>query len=103
MVKYISNRIGVMYQGKLVELGNAKEIYQFPLHPYTESLLSAIPLPDPDYERQRNRIVFNNLVQTETSQLREIIPGHYVYCDIADIPAYQKKYQLLLSDSTKEG
>lgn len=103
MVKYISNRIGVMYQGKLVELGNAKEIYQFPLHPYTESLLSAIPLPDPDYERQRNRIVFNNLAQTETSQLREIIPGHYVYCDIADIPAYQKKYQLLLSDSTKEG
>ena len=55
MVKYISDRIGVMYFGKLVELAPADELYENPLHPYTKSLLSAIPLPDPDYERNRMR------------------------------------------------
>ena len=56
MVKYISDRIGVMYYGRLVELAPADEVYNNPLHPYTESLLSAVPLPDPNYERSRIRI-----------------------------------------------
>ena len=47
MVKYISDRIGVMYYGQLVEIGTSDEIYHYGVHPYTESLLSAIPLPDP--------------------------------------------------------
>ena len=55
MVKYISDRIGVMYFGKLVEMATADELYKNPLHPYTKSLLSAIPLPDPIYERSRVR------------------------------------------------
>ncbi|HRM20741.1 MAG TPA: ATP-binding cassette domain-containing protein, partial [Trichococcus flocculiformis] len=58
MVKYISNRIGVMYFGKLVELAPADDVYNKPLHPYTESLLSAIPLPDPVYERNRTRFTY---------------------------------------------
>ena len=53
MVKYISDRIGVMYFGKLVELATAEDLYQNPMHPYTQSLLSAIPFPDPDTERKR--------------------------------------------------
>ena len=51
MVKYISDRIGVMYFGKLVELAPAEDLYENPMHPYTQSLLSAIPLPDPEYRK----------------------------------------------------
>ena len=53
MVKYISDRIAVMHFGKIVELGSADEIYNNPLHPYTKSLLSAVPQPDPESERSR--------------------------------------------------
>jgi peptide/nickel transport system ATP-binding protein len=57
MVKHISNRIGVMYLGRLVELTTSSELYQKPLHPYTQALLSAIPIPDPEVEDNRKRIV----------------------------------------------
>lgn len=57
MVKHISNRIGVMYLGKLVELADSSELYSNPLHPYTRALLSAIPVPDPDLAEQKNRII----------------------------------------------
>ncbi|MFT8320290.1 MAG: oligopeptide/dipeptide ABC transporter ATP-binding protein [Bacillus sp. (in: firmicutes)] len=57
MVKQISDRIGVMYLGNLVELTKSQELYARPLHPYTEALLSAIPIPDPDLEDQRERII----------------------------------------------
>ena len=59
MVKYISDRIGVMHKGKLVELASSDDLYENPLHPYTKSLLSAIPLPDPDYEKTRERIKYD--------------------------------------------
>ncbi|MCR8634977.1 MULTISPECIES: ABC transporter ATP-binding protein [Paenibacillus] len=57
MVKHISDRIGVMYLGKLVEVTTSQELYAEPLHPYTQSLLSAIPIPDPELERTRERII----------------------------------------------
>ncbi|PLS34008.1 ABC transporter ATP-binding protein [Carnobacterium maltaromaticum] len=92
MVKYISDRIGVMYYGRLVELAPADEVYNNPLHPYTESLLSAVPLPDPSYERSRIRIPYQPREATGAEEkLREIIPGHFVYCTEADIPALQAK------------
>ena len=58
MVKYFSDRIGMMYRGRMVELAPAEVLYEQPLHPYTRSLLSAIPLPDPDQDRQRQRIIY---------------------------------------------
>lgn len=73
MVKYISDRIGVMYYGRLVELAPADEVYNNPLHPYTESLLSAVPLPDPNYERSRIRIPYQPREATGAEEkLREI-------------------------------
>ena len=59
MVKYISDRIAVMHFGKIVEIGPADDIYNYPLHDYTKSLLSAIPQPDPDVERNRQRVLYH--------------------------------------------
>ena len=78
MVKYISDRIAVMYQGKIVELGTADAVYHQPFHPYTKSLLSAIPLPDPQYERNRKRVIYQPNVQNEPEEMFEITPGHFV-------------------------
>ena len=78
MVKYISDRIAVMYQGKIVELGTADEVYHQPFHPYTKSLLSAIPLPDPQYERNRKRVIYQPTPQNEPEEMFEITPGHFV-------------------------
>ena len=69
MVKYISDRIAVMYQGKIVELGTADAVYHQPFHPYTKSLLSAIPLPDPQYERKRKREINQPTDQKEPEEM----------------------------------
>ena len=94
VVKYFSDRIGVMYFGKMVELADSDELFKHPLHPYTKSLLSAIPLPDPVYEKQRVRITYNPLAEhdytTDTPSFREISPGHFVYCNDAEEIAYKK-------------
>ncbi|MCY8910232.1 oligopeptide ABC transporter ATP-binding protein OppF [Bacillus atrophaeus] len=93
MVKYISDRIGVMYFGKLVELAPADELYENPLHPYTKSLLSAIPLPDPDYERNRIRHKYDpsvhQLKDGEKMEFREASPGHFVMCTEAEFQTYK--------------
>ncbi len=94
VVKYFSDRIGVMYYGNMVELASSDEIFAHPLHPYTRSLLSAIPLPDPIYERNRKRIVYNPLAEHDYSvdlpSLREVAPGHFVKCNDAEFEKYQE-------------
>ncbi|MGM7636184.1 ABC transporter ATP-binding protein [Bacillus sp. Hm123] len=97
MVKYISDRIGVMYFGKLVELAPSDVLYEKPLHLYTQSLLSAIPLPDPDYERNRVRKTYNpsmhQYTEADDVQMREIAPGHFVYCSEKEMKRYQETYK----------
>ena len=91
VVKYFSKRIGVMYYGKIVEMGSSDHIYNNPLHPYTKSLLSAIPFPDPNFEKTRKRI-FYEPAQTDYSvdkpDLAEVEPGHFVYGNSAEIAGY---------------
>ena len=92
VVKYFSDRIGVMYYGKMVEMAPSDELFLNPLHPYTRSLLSAIPLPDPIYEKKRKRIVYNPLADHDYSvdkpSFREIKPGHFVQCNDAEYEKY---------------
>jgi oligopeptide transport system ATP-binding protein len=96
MVKYISDRIGVMYMGNMVELAEADELYENPIHPYTKSLLSAIPLPDPRYERERKRIAYDPSVHdtSEPAELREVTPGHFVRCTEKELEKYKKELSL---------
>lgn len=79
MVKYISDRIAVMYRGKIIELGSAEEIYHHPIHPYTKSLLSAVPQPNPLLERRRQRIPYEHEETTATESMYEVRPQHFVY------------------------
>ncbi len=94
VVKYFSDRIAVMYYGKIVELADSDELFENPLHPYTKALLSAIPLPDPHYEKQRKRITYvparAHDYTLEGPTLREVKPGHFVYCNTAELEGYQK-------------
>lgn len=93
VVKYFSDRIGVMYFGKMVELADSDELFRHPLHPYTRSLLSAIPLPDPEYEKLRKRIEYNPLAEhdytVDKPSMREVGKGHYVYCNDEEFARYR--------------
>ncbi|GEQ49690.1 ABC transporter ATP-binding protein [Tetragenococcus koreensis] len=93
MVKHISDRIGVMHNGKLLEVGTSDDVYYHGVHPYTESLLSAIPLPDPEYEQTRTRVKYTGEqddLETPRKML-EIAPGHYVYATEEEKTKYQEK------------
>ncbi len=87
MVKYISDTIGVMYQGKMLEIASADDIYNNPIHPYTKSLLSAIPHTDPVYEKKRKRITYSSNIHNydeentdKTPKCQYIKEDHMVYC-----------------------
>lgn len=94
MVKYISDRIGVMHWGKMLEIGTSDDVYNHPIHPYTKSLLSAIPEPDPDKERQRVADVYDpsQELDGQERQMHEITPGHFVLATQEEADQYQREY-----------
>ncbi len=95
VVKYFSDRIAVMYYGKIVELSTSDEIFAHPLHPYTKSLFSAIPHPDPHLEKNRKRMVYDPYAEHDYSvnkpTMREVSPGHFVYCNEDEFIKYQEE------------
>lgn len=96
VVKYFSDRIGVMYYGKLVELAKSDDLYKNPLHPYTRSLLSAIPRPDPKTEKTRQRVIYtpDEAIGTikEGAIMREVTPEHFVLCTEEEYHDHQRRF-----------
>ncbi|MDR0915883.1 MAG: ATP-binding cassette domain-containing protein [Oscillospiraceae bacterium] len=92
VVKYISDRIAVMYYGKIVEEADSDELFAHPFHPYTHSLFSAIPYPDPLREKKRTRTTYNPVTAHDYSvnqpSVREVSPRHFVHCNDEEFAAY---------------
>ncbi len=109
MVKHLSDRVAVMYLGSIMELTESKELYDNPLHPYTKALMSAVPIPDPDVSRAKQRIILKgdvpspidvpagckfqgrcplveDICRVEKPELRQVIPGHEVACHMVKKP-----------------
>ncbi len=104
VVRYMSDQIAVMYLGRIVEMADAKALYTTPQHPYTEALLAAVPIPDPQIKRRKKRVLQGDVpspvnppsgchfhtrcpyavarCKVETPLLREIAPGHHVSCHL---------------------
>jgi oligopeptide transport system ATP-binding protein len=95
VVRFFCDRIAVMYYGKVVEIGTSDELFNNPLHPYTKSLLSAVPQPDPDYEKNRIKIGYDPATahdyRHDKPSLREILPGHSVYVNDAEFEQIKKE------------
>ena len=96
VVKYFSDRIGVMYYGKLVEMADSDELYRHPIHPYTRALLSAVPQPNLITERKRVRLVYEpdkaHDYTVEKPAMTEVFPNHYVYASPSEVEAYRSEF-----------
>jgi oligopeptide transport system ATP-binding protein len=94
VVRFISDRIAVIHKGRIVELAEAEELFLHPLHPYTKSLLSAVPIPDPEVEKQKQLVVYDPTIHdysVNKPKWVEILPGHFVYGNDEEIAGYQKE------------
>lgn len=97
VIKYISDKVGVMYFGNMVELSLADDLFANPLHPYTKSLLSAVPLPDPNYEKYRKRIIYDPQTAHDYSVdkpvFQEIKEGHFILANDEEMAKYRKELE----------
>ena len=94
VVKFISDRIAVIYKGHIVELAESEELFRNPLHPYTKSLLSAVPVPDPEIEKNKKLIVYDPKVHdysVDKPVWIEIKEGHFIWANKAELEKYKKE------------
>ncbi len=93
IVRFISDRIVVIYHGKIMEIAEAEELFAHPMHPYTKSLMSAIPVPDPKIEKNKKLFVYDpemHRYENDTPELVDLGNGHFVYGDAREIEEYKK-------------
>ena len=96
VVRFISDRIAVIYKGVIVEVAETEELFNHPIHPYTQSLLSAVPIPDPILERKKVLKIYDPEQHDYTEdkpQMVEIKPGHYVWANKAEENKYRQEYK----------
>ncbi|MDO4701688.1 MAG: ATP-binding cassette domain-containing protein [Erysipelotrichaceae bacterium] len=92
VVRFISDRIAVIHKGRIVELAETEELFNNSLHPYTKSLLSAVPLPDPEIEKSKELIVYDESVHdysVDKPSFHEIKPGHFIWANQAELEKYR--------------
>ena len=104
VVRFVSDRIAVIHLGEIVEIAEAETLFEYPLHPYTISLLSAVPMPDPMVEKNRKHIVYDPSVLDQSGdprEMREIRPGHFVYATPKEYDGYCEKMDRLEKEKRK--
>ena len=96
VVRFISDRIAVIYKGVIVEVAETEELFNHPVHPYTQSLLSAVPIPDPILERKKVLKVYDpdqHDYSVDKPEMAEIRPGHYVWANKAELEKYKQEQE----------
>ncbi len=99
VVRYFSDRIAVIHKGRIVELAPTEELFAFPLHPYTLSLLQAVPMPDPRIEKSKELVIYDESkrdLSGEKPILQEIRPGHFVFANDREMKEYREKLQEMI-------
>ena len=94
VVRFVSDRVAVIYKGRIVELAETEELFNHPLHPYTKALLSAVPIPDPRKERSKELLVYDPAIHdysVDQPVWEEISAGHYVYGNRKELEQYRKE------------
>lgn len=96
VVRFISDRIAVIRQGRILELAKTEELFKHPLHPYTKALLSAVPIPDPLLAKRKKLTVYDPSMHdysTDKPMFKEVVPGHFVYGNEKELEAYAKEVE----------
>ncbi len=94
VVRYFSDRIAVIHKGRIVEIAPTDELFKYPLHPYTQSLLQAVPMPDPRIEKAKELVIYDESTRDlsgEKPKLQEIRPGHFVFANDREMKEYEAK------------
>lgn len=94
VMRYISDRIAVISRGQLVELADSEELFRAPLHPYTKALLSVVPQPNPELERNKKILIYDPAMhdyETDSPEWQEVVPGHFVLANEKELEQYRKE------------